>query len=283
MASHKALWRLTFHTSVEDEEAITERLYAITRSYPATRQRPRAKTIRIEAYFKNRSQLRAAERFLKDHKPKSSVLPYENWAESWKKNFPILRIGKRILIKPSWRNHRPHHDEVVIELDPGMSFGTGQHATTRFCLAMLDRLSASRLPLSLLDLGTGSGILAIAGIKLGFAPVVAVDNDPQAVRIAKRNASNNGVRFPISVRPLEAFSASTKFNVVTANLLADLILAQRRKLASLTAPGGFLILAGILTREAPEIKRAFLGLGFKRFAFETRANWTGLTFRKPSS
>src|ERR1043166_7532707 len=187
MASHKALWRLTLRTPVEDEEAINERLYAITGSYPATRQRPRSKTVRIEAYFKNRSHLRAAERLLEDQKPKSSVLPYENWAESWKKNFPIQRISKRIIIKPSWRKYLPGDGETVIELDPGMSFGTGQHATTCFCLTMLDCLSASRLPLSLLDVGTGSGILAIAGIKPGFAPVRAVDIDPQAVRIAKQN------------------------------------------------------------------------------------------------
>ncbi|MSR65407.1 MAG: 50S ribosomal protein L11 methyltransferase [Verrucomicrobiae bacterium] len=285
MVSHKALWRLTFRAPVEDEEAICERLYAITGSYPATRQRPRAKTVRFEAYFKNRSQLRAAARLLKAHKPKSGVLPYENWAESWKKHFPIQRVGKRIIIKPSWRKYLARDRDIVVELDPGMSFGTGQHSTTRFCLARLERLSslsASRSPLSLLDVGTGSGILAIAGIKMGFTPVLAVDNDPQAVRIAKQNATNNGVRFPISLRPLEAIGVSTQFDVVTANLLADLILAQSRRLVSLVAPGGFLILAGILTRESPEINRAFRVLGCKPSAFETRGNWTGIAFRTPS-
>lgn len=281
MPSTKALWRLTVRAPVEDEEAINERFLAITGSYPATRQLPRSRTVHVEAYFKSRVQTQAARRLLKPYKPQVSVLPYENWAESWKRNFPVQRIGRRIIIKPSWRTHRARNGQAVIELDPGMSFGTGQHATTRFCLKMIERLAAPAR--SLLDVGTGSGILSIAAAKLGCSPICAVDNDPIAVRIARENARLNGTRFPIRVAALQELITAKENDIVAANILADVLLAYRRKLAALVAEDGFLILAGILTREAPQVRRAFTSLRFKVVACETKGNWTGLVLSKKAT
>jgi ribosomal protein L11 methyltransferase len=281
----KTLWRLTLRVPVEDDEAIIEQLFTLSGTYPSVRLRPRARTARIEAYFQSKPLLRYATKLFAHLHPRSGVLAAEDWAESWKRHFHVLRVGKHIIIKPTWRTHRARRDDIVIELDPGLSFGTGQHPTTRFCLKLLERLSTlhashSQASRSLLDVGTGTGILAIAATRLGYAPILAVDNDPQAVRAAKQNARINRVRFPVRVIPLGKLTAAKKFDVVTANLLADLIRDHRRKLAALVAPGGYLVLAGILAMEAPAVRRAFRELRLKPFACETRGNWTGFVFYK---
>src|ERR1019366_8464695 len=117
----------------------------------------------------------------------------EDWAESWKLHFKPLLIGSALLLKPSWSRRRPGKGQAVVVLDPGLSFGTGRHPTTAFCLRQLVARRRSGESQSCLDIGTGSGILAIAAAKLGYAPVDAFDFDPEAVRIARANARRNGV------------------------------------------------------------------------------------------
>src|SRR5262249_3273167 len=113
----------------------------------------------------------------------------EDWAESWKRHFRPVEIGSRLLLKPSWSRRRPRKNQVLLVLDPGLSFGTGQHPTTRFCLEQLVAFASRNR--SFLDLGTGSGILVIAAKKLGYRRVTAIDSDPDAVRIARANAKRN--------------------------------------------------------------------------------------------
>ena len=282
MPASRPLWCFSVRVAPEEEEHVCNELHERTGSWPVVRQRPSSRMVWVECYSASRSRLRRAQRQMRRAGSRLRFVPHEDWAENWKKHFRVQRIGKRIVIKPSWKRHRARPGEVVIELDPGLSFGTGQHPTTRFCLQMIERL-CDRCS-SLLDVGTGSGILAIAAAKLGFAPVLAVDNDPQAVRVARANLRKNmGGRLrraTLLLASLESLPSSPKRAVVVANLLADLILAQRRKLASLVAPGGFLILAGILTRETAQIRRAFWTLGFETFACERTRNWAGLAFHK---
>lgn len=278
---HKPLWCLSIRTTPQAEETIRGELFALTGSCPVVRSRPQARTVWIESYFASRSQLRPVQKQMADYSPQVRQIAYENWAQSWKKHFGVQRVGKRIVITPSWKSYRARRDEIVLELDPGLSFGTGQHATTRFCLKMIERLADTR-PLSLMDVGTGSGILAIAATKLGYRPVLALDNDPQAIRVARRNLSQNQTRVRARVSSLEAVDSRPAYDVVVANILADILLAHRRKLASLVADGGHLILAGILAREAAQVCRAFRARGLETFACERTRDWAGLVFRKPS-
>ena len=219
--------------------------------------------------------------------PRVSVRPFrrEDWAESWKRHFKARVFGGRILVRPTWSRRRPRRGEVEVVLDPGLSFGTGQHATTSFCLEQIAQAAdrAKDRPLSLLDAGTGSGILAIAAAKLGYAPVEAFDFDPDAVRIAGENAQANGVALQPRRRDMRRLSLSPKcrFDLVAANLLADLLVAERDRLIAQVAPGGLLLLAGILKTQFAEVRRAYREAGLKRVAQRVEREWQSGAFRRP--
>ena len=155
-------------------------------------------------------------------------LPVENWAEAWKKFFHTEKVSDRIWIKPSWEPCAAGLGDIVVEIDPGMSFGTGQHGTTRGCLKIMDTLAGQHPGLTLADVGCGSGILAIAAAKLGYTGILATDCDPDAVRIARENASLNHVenRIVFSVSTLGETPLLARFDVVVANILATVLIAQ---------------------------------------------------------
>ncbi len=208
-----------------------------------------------------------------------------DWAESWKRHFRPLEIGPALLVKPSWSRRRPRRGQAVVVLDPGLSFGTGQHPTTAFCLCHLAARRADGRPNSFLDVGTGSGILAIAAAKLGYAPVRALDYDPEAVRVARVNARWNGVArlVRISRRDLTTLPPRSRerFGVICANLTSPLLLACRDRLANRLRLGGWLVLAGILKREFDEVRRAYEATGLKLVASRSEAEWRSGAFRRP--
>src|SRR5437867_4160704 len=156
---------------------------------------------------------------------------WEDWSNSWKRHFRPIEIGRRLLVQPTWSRRRAKRGQAVVILDPGLSFGTGHHPTTAFCLEQISSLRDENNSQSLLDIGTGSGILSIAATKLGYAPVVAFDFDPDAVRVAKENAAANAVRFPISQQDLTQLPLHTReqFTVVCANLIYDLLIQERQR------------------------------------------------------
>lgn len=215
----------------------------------------------------------------------------EDWAESWKKHFHPLEIGPdragraSLLVKPSWSRRRPRKNQAVIILDPGLSFGTGHHPTTSFCLGEIVRASHGQTDQkSVLDIGTGSGILALAAAKLGCHPVQAFDFDPEAVRIARANAQLNGVASRIritrgDVTRLPAHPAK-QFTLVCANLISNLLIAERKKITAQLRPGGTLVLAGILATEFGEVQRAFESLGLHLVSARTEKEWRSGAFRK---
>ncbi len=198
---------------------------------------------------------------------KTRVLPSREWAEAWKRHFKPLDLDGVLLVKPTWSRRRPGPGQVVVQLDPGLSFGTGQHPTTAFCLEELVRCRPVGEPRSLLDMGCGSGILAIAGVRLGYAPVQAFDNDPEAVRVAAENATLNGVgaAMALGVRDVAELPAAgaVRFDVVCANLLADLLRARATQIAAQVAPGGTLVLAGILASEFEAVSETYTRLGWQ--------------------
>jgi len=220
----------------------------------------------------------------------------EDWAESWKRHFKPIEIGSALLIKPSWSKLKPRRNQAVVVLDPGLSFGTGQHPTTAFCLSELVRSAggppadlspnsrAGRPRSAFLDIGTGSGILAIAAAKLGYQPVQALDFDAKAVKIARVNARMNGVERRIGLwcgdaaklplRPIQ------KFDLVCANLISNLLIAERRRIAAQLRPAGTLVLAGILKQEFREVQTAFEKLGLKLMHNRADREWKSGAFRR---
>jgi ribosomal protein L11 methyltransferase len=204
-------------------------------------------------------------------------LRHEDWAESWKKHFKPIEIGNALLIKPSWSKQKPLEKQACVVLDPGLSFGTGQHATTMFCLEQIVRCRVRGRTQSFLDIGTGSGILSIAAAKLGYAPVRAFDFDPEAVRVSRSNAEQNAVA--AQVRPVHRdltkipLASKIKFDLICANLIYDVLLSERKKIINRLAESGSLVLAGILKTQFAQVKIACEKLGMTLVATKARKEW----------
>jgi ribosomal protein L11 methyltransferase len=208
-----------------------------------------------------------------------------NWRESWKKHFKPFEISRALLVKPTWSRRRPRAGQAVVVLDPGLSFGTGQHPTTAFCLEQLATGRASGRQPSFLDIGTGSGILAIAAAKLGYEPVRAFDVDPAAVRVARANAIQNRVekrvrivRQDLMFMPLRG---GAKFDVICANLTSDLLVEQAKRIVRRLRPTGTLILAGILKIQFVEVHRTYAATGLKLIATRQNKEWHSAAFAFP--
>lgn len=206
----------------------------------------------------------------------------EDWAGAWKEHFHVERFGERIVIRPSWREYAPRPGDVVIDLDPGMAFGTGQHPTTRMCLELLERhvTPGARM----VDVGCGSGILAIAAIKLGAAHCLALDIEPQAVKVTRENAARNGVAAAIDgdlgslgagwSRPLPPPAG---LDIAAANITAAAIAALAPAIAAALRPGGLLIGSGIIGERLPEVLAALDTAGFTIDAVYESGDWRAVT------
>lgn len=208
------------------------------------------------------------------------VVNEEDWAEAWKEHFPVQRVGRRLVIRPSWREHEATDDEVVISLDPGMAFGTGLHPTTRLCLAMIEAVADRGLLFraKALDVGCGSGILSIAAALLGADSVLGVDTDPLAVETTISNASLNGLSG--SIKAMQASvplaGGKTQFDIVLANLVASLLIDLSQHLASAVKPGGRLIASGIFADREPEVRKAFESAGLRVTGGRQEGDWVAL-------
>lgn len=184
----------------------------------------------------------------------------EDWATSWKVHFKPLRVGRRLLVVPTWEQPHPRPDGLVLRIDPGMAFGTGGHETTRLCLELLETIMDT-WPLmdspTVLDLGTGSGILAMAAAQLGAAAVHAVDLDPLAVETARDNIAVNGLEGAVTLgtEPLESLPES--YDIILANILAEELARLAPALVAHMNNGGELVLSGILSEKEPLVKAAF--------------------------
>jgi len=196
----------------------------------------------------------------------------EDWLEAWKAQCTPIRIGP-FFIRPSWSDARD--EGIPLVLDPGMAFGTGLHPTTRQCLEAVGELEVGGR--SVLDVGTGSGILAIAAAKCGAAPVVAVDVDPLAVKAARDNAARNAVA--VEVREGSADAALGRFDVVLANLVGDVLVEVAPALRARTADGGTLVCAGIVAEKEARVVDALASAGLRVTARDQRDDWVRLTAR----
>lgn len=206
----------------------------------------------------------------------------EEWADAWKEHYRPQRVGRRVVVRPPWYEYGAEGDEVVVVLDPGMAFGTGLHPSTR--LSVLGLEDELRPGMTVLDVGSGSGILAIAAALLGSGPVTAVDIERVAVRATRENAERNGVVERIAVAEGSVGPdgpVRSSYDLVLANIIARVLIELSAGLAAAMNPGGTLVLAGIIEGREPEVRSAFgaLGLTFVRRAQED--DWVSLVYRRP--
>lgn len=291
------LWRISIRTTSEAEDAVAETFGRVFNTPASIYTDVRTGRTTVSVFSpvnslqleKQCARLREAISELKTFgltlgtaRIRVERIRRENWAESWKRHFKPLEVSDTLLVKPSWSKRRAKRGQSVVILDPGLSFGTGQHATTWFCLRELTRLRQTGQLQSLLDIGTGSGILAIAAAKLGYQPVEAFDFDPESVRVARANARRNRVSAKLNIFPNDLtrlpLRAKDKFDIICANLISTLLIAERHRIISRLKPGGALLLAGILSREFAEIRRVFES-GDLVFVTSRRQNeWTSGSF-----
>ncbi|MFU8818733.1 MAG: 50S ribosomal protein L11 methyltransferase [Desulfurivibrio sp.] len=206
-----------------------------------------------------------------------------DWNAAWKKQFTPLSVVPGLIIKPSWEDYTPQPGEKVIEMDPGMAFGTGHHASTRLALQLLEELChGAHPPTSALDVGCGTGILAMAAALWGCRTVTALDNDPEAVAVARQNILTNGLGTTIqTILPDDL--PPTEFEVVLANITSDVLLQLATTLVTAIRPGGHLIMAGILIGEQERaIHRRFQELGLELVAQPHQLEWAACRFSKPA-
>ncbi len=192
--------------------------------------------------------------------PEPVVMPVheEDWANTWKEHFKPTRIGRRLVVAPTWEPYTAEAGDIVIRLDPGMAFGTGTHATTRLCLQALEEIvGASVSHASALDVGCGSGILAIGAALLGVPAVTAIDIDPVAADVTIENAVLNSVETGITASTTPLQSVEGTFDIVVANILAEDLARMARDLVARVAASGRLILSGILNEKETVVTAAF--------------------------
>ncbi|MEO8468516.1 MAG: 50S ribosomal protein L11 methyltransferase [Chloroflexota bacterium] len=206
-----------------------------------------------------------------------------DWAGAWKAHFPVMRIGKRLVIKPTWRRHRSLPGDLIIALDPGMAFGTGLHPTTRLCLGAVER-SAERGELAgarVVDVGCGSGILAIAAARLGAADILGVDTDPIASEATDANARRNRLARVIRSRVGSLPSGEPPHDLVLANLIASVLIALAVELHAELRPGGVVLASGIFMDREADVAAAFRAAGLEIFERTTEGDWVVLAARRP--
>jgi len=239
--------------------------FLLDRGAPGLQTEDAGGAVRIVAHFAGAAPLAELEVFvdaLRDlypHAPRPllavDAVADEAWAENWKQHFPPLSIGERLFVHPPWIADRPP-GRIAIALDPGMAFGTGHHPSTRGCLVLLERALAGMRGARVLDLGTGSGLLAIAAAKLGAGEVWAIDTDPEACAVADANAQVNQVGDAIRIAA-DLAAVPGRFDVIAANLLAGLLVDLAAEIAAHLQPGGLAIGAGLLLAEIPTVRQAW--------------------------
>jgi len=297
MKSNKSLWRISVSTTLEAEDAVAE-LMCTTLGQTASAYFNVETQVSVVSVFGPqkiilagavRGEISVGLKRIKNcglnigpGKIITAKVRREDWAESWKRHFKAIEIGGVLQVKPSWIKQSSRKNQVVVILDPGLSFGTGQHATTSFCLREIVRCRKTETRQSFLDIGTGSGILAIAAAKLKYRPVRAFDFDPEAVRVARANVSANQLakkvkitRHDVAKFPLRP---AQKYDLVCANLISNLLVAERRRIVAQLNRGGTLVLAGILKSEFSQVQEAFANLELKLFAGKSEKEWRSGSF-----
>jgi len=291
------MWKLSITTTLEAEDAVAELLgnvfaqtatahtdFATSRTTVAIYcdARPAELSAKITKLRNGLARIKRCGLNVGSGRIRAAHFRREDWAESWKRHFKPIEIGDALLIKPSWSKRRPRKRQAVVVLDPGLSFGTGHHPTTAFCLHELARCRMPGQPQSFLDLGTGSGILGIAAAKLGFSPVHALDFDPESVRVACANARANHVSHKLRITRQDLtklpLRPTQRYDLICANLISTLLVAERKRIVRRLESGGRLVVAGILKSEFNSVAKAFKAAGLRLVASRIEKEWRSVSF-----
>ena len=290
-----ALWKISVRISPESEEAVVELLHRLFGQSSSVYTDARTRIMTVSTFLSGPwtaskrarligglGKIRRCGLGVGTRSISARRIRREDWAESWKRHFHPIIIGSALLIRPGWSRIRPRKGQAVVTLDPGLSFGTGQHPTTRFCLEQLVRYRRHDQQQSFLDIGTGSGILAISAAKLGYKPVEGFDFDPSAIRTARANVQRNGVAKEVRLRCQDVIRlplvANQKHDLICANLVSDLLRAQKRRILTRLKRRGTLVLAGILRSEFDDVRRAYEMSGLRLIARAVDREWESAAF-----
>lgn len=245
----------------------------------------------VTGYFPSNSSLSnkcaALEEKLKELESKSSIswhisyseIDEKDWAESWKAFFWPVRIGKNLIVKPTWREYAPCENDIILEIDPGMAFGTGAHSTSALCLRMIEKhLKPGD---SFLDIGTGSGILMIAAAKLGAARLIGTDTDEVAAEIARANLILNNIeenKFTVQVSNLVE-KINERFDIVAANILSEVIMILLDSVQKVISDNGMLICSGIIEKNSGMVEEKMKEKGFEIIETQVMDGWVCIAGR----
>lgn len=242
-------------------------------------QDPAAKMAELEAYL---LELSSRQPGLDLPSPTIAPVRSEDWSTSWKVHFKPLRVGARLLIVPTWEEAASQPGDLVLRIDPGMAFGTGGHETTRLCLELLEKIvdsgSQGSLP-SLLDLGTGSGILAMAASRLGAGRILALDIDPEAVDVARENLALNDLAEKVECGTVPLELLEERFDIILANILAEELVRLAPGLSARLNPGGALILSGILAEKEELVRQGFADQPLVYAETNRAGEWVAMLYR----
>ncbi len=292
-----ALWKISIETSADAEEAVRDLLERIFDVPASTHLEVESGALTVTIFLEKKSgcprpqrpallaaleQIRACGLDPAPARLAIRTLPPENWAESWKRHFKPIEVARQLVIQPSWSRRRSRSGQAVVVLDPGLSFGTGHHPTTAFCLRQIVRARPRGASRACLDIGCGSGILAISAAKLGYDPVEGFDIDPEAVRISRANAVQNAVRVRFYAAELGRLprGGAGRFHLVCANLNNELLLAEHDRITGQVRAGGRLLLAGILEKEFQSVMQFYATKGFAMERAGTGGEWRSGVFRR---
>jgi ribosomal protein L11 methyltransferase len=280
-------WELTVPTSPETTEGLTNFLWEQGALGVVEEETPAAPP-RLRAFYaahvsspgllagvnRYRQELRALG-FEVGAEPEIFPIHDEQWATAWQQSFPPLSVGERLYVAPPWDETPTPPGRARVVIEPGRAFGTGHHGSTESCLALLDRRLAAGPAGRVLDVGTGTGILAVAAVALGAPRVLAIDVDPDAVAAARQNAAANGVgeRVDVSAGGPESLPRTAAFDLVLANILTHTHLALVKEYRRRVAPFGALVLGGMLVGEDDQVARALVPHGFTPRESLERDGW----------
>jgi ribosomal protein L11 methyltransferase len=249
---------------------------------------------RLKAYFlrdgREGGVLRALRRYLKSlqgiqpeisqTKIETTTIPEQDWGGKWKRFFKPFQVTSKVVVKPPWSSFQPKKEKISIIINPGMAFGTGTHATTKLCIRALER-ELRKKGLSVLDVGTGSGILSILAGRMGAGAVLGVDTDEVAVEVARENVRQNQVSDLVKVRRGSIGHIRRQFDVVVANIDFRGLRGMRKPLLRHLKRKGLLILSGVLRGEGATLREHYMESGHLRWGRSTReGEWVCLSFRK---
>ena len=208
----------------------------------------------------------------------SNAVLEKDWAEYWKRFYKPFRIGSHLVVRPTWEEYQAQEQDVVIDLDPGLAFGTGTHETTALCAELIEQYYTGG---TVLDVGTGSGILALAAARLGADDVLAIDIDPLAVRTARENVEKNRLNDKITVRQGDLLEgAMGPYNFAVANILADVIIMLSDPLRRALKPGGIFVCSGIIRDREEDVRQALLQNDYRIIDTRHRGEWVAFAARR---